>query len=126
MSSSSELKTLTNQLVTYFSLINAYLSNPSNVLPSFEDYNELLVFDEILTDAQQGLDRTASYSTGAIADTAHKVMAIRREFEMRAKPKILYYEDAEAEALNRSVSYQDMYGRYLNYFRGTSPDQAGD
>jgi hypothetical protein len=123
MSSATELKAITDALGDYFDQVNANLGATSNPLPSFEDFAEDLTFDSILTDAQQSADRSASYSVGALADMVYLTSAITREFGMRSNNKSQYYLDAQDESLFVIDYLEGLYGQYLNYFRGTSPEQ---
>lgn len=123
-SSTDELTTITDQLSDYFSKLSLNYANPANPLPSFEDYAEFIVYDSILTDALSGVDRAASYSNGALIDTAHLASAIIREFNMRTKGKVAYFADAEDDAAKVTDYMNVVYGKYLNYYRGTSPEQG--
>lgn len=123
MSATTQLKTITTKLSDYFAKLNLYLVNVSNPLPSFEDYNEDLIFDVILTDAIDGQQKNATFSNGALTDTSHICMAVAREFAMRTKGKIDYYQDAQIDSAKQSEQYVDMYARYTNYYRGSSVEQ---
>lgn len=124
MSSIDELRTLKDKLQDYFDKLSLNLSNTSNPLPSFEDYIAFLTYDALLTDAISGSDRAASYSNGALTDTAHMVAAISREFAMRTKSKASYFTDGEDDSSRVSTFMDTMFGRYYNYIRGTSPEQS--
>lgn len=126
MSSITELRNITQQLSDYFSKLSLNLVNTANALPSFEDYSDLLVYDALYADAVFGTTRAASFTVGALADTVHQVIAVNREFAMRAKGKAFYFVDAQTDSGNDASAYDDMYGRYLNYMRGTSPEQGNN
>jgi hypothetical protein len=123
MSSFTELKTITQTLRDYFDEVTKNLVSVGNALPSFEDFEAPLAYDMILTEAQQSSDRAASYSVGALVDSVYFTAAVLREFGMRTKTKAQYYQDADIDS-GLTVDYIDgLYGRYLNYYRGTSPEQ---
>jgi hypothetical protein len=123
MTAVEELKQIRDQLTDYFTKLGLNFDNAASPLPSFEDYVAQLVYDQILTKATEGADRVASYSTGSLVDTAHFVSAIQREFDMRGSTKANYFSDSIDDTDNL-ISYLDgLYGKYLNYYRGTSPEQ---
>jgi hypothetical protein len=124
MTVSAQLKNIAVTLANYFDALSVNLATPASSMPSFEDYVSLLDYSDIYVEALSGIDRAASYSTGALTDTVHQVIAINREFDMRAKTPAQYFADASVDAATDAQNYQDMYGRYFNYFRGTSPEQA--
>jgi hypothetical protein len=123
MSSSQELTDIIASLSEYFSLIQANLDDATEPLPSYEDYVEDLVYNDLLTDALVGVTKGASYATGAIVDTIHLANAIEREFAMRGKLRIQYYSDAEQDVGKVSDYLNFMEGSYMSYIRGTSTDQ---
>lgn len=124
MSSFDELNTLEEQLSDYFDKLSANMANPSNPLPSFEDYIASLTYDTLLTEAQSGAILGSNYSTGASVDLCHLIAAIQREFRMRSRSKFLYFADAEDDS-NRVIEYIDtLHGKYTNYLRGTAPEQG--
>jgi hypothetical protein len=124
MTSPVQLQEITTQLSTYFSRLQLYLNNPTNTPPSFEDFVELLNYEDVLTDALRGENRTASFVTGALADVVHIVIAIKREFNMRVKTKALYYVDGETDAAQVDDFYTALYAEYINFFRGAAPEQV--
>lgn len=126
MSSATELKNFRDQLKDYFDKLALNISSAANPLPSFEDYDELLTFDSIITDAIQGSDGAASYSVAALVDTTHLLAAIEREFIMRRNTKANYFEMAVEDSEKITGYVETLYGRYLNYFRGTSPEQQSE
>lgn len=124
MSSFSELATLETQLTTYFTALSANFANPALAMPSFEDYIGALGYNVLLTEAQAGAQRAASYSTGALVDTVHMIAAIQREFNMRVKTKAQYFLNAN-EDTNKVVDFVEfMSAKYSNYMRGTTPEQS--
>lgn len=126
MASADQLRVITSTLHNYFNELSLNLLSTGNLLPSFEDFVAALAYDVIQTDAVQGSLRSASYSTGALSDSVHLVAAVIREFGMRSKLKAQYFEDAEFDA-DTIVGYIDaLFGQYLNYYRGTSPEQGTD
>jgi len=124
MTAAEELKAIRDTLSDYFDALSENLSDPTEELPSFEDYVVDLVYDSILTAATEGADRAASYTTGSLVDTSHVVFAILREFSMRQKTKADYIEQAADEAETIVDVLEIMYAKYINYYRGTSPEQA--
>ena len=124
MSSVDELHIITTKLAEYFTNISLNLDSTANSLPSFEDYIDFIIYDSILTDAQQGSDRAASFSTGALVDTVHLAAGLEREFEIRTKSKGDYFLEGEEDTDNAAIYIAELYGKYLNYYRGTSPEQA--
>lgn len=126
MSSATQLRAITLKLRDYFNKVSLNLTSTGNALPSFEDYVADLIYDNIQTDAVQGSLRAASFSNGALADTVHLTAAIIREFGMRAKTRAMYYDDAESESGTMADYFDLLYGQYLNYYRGTSPEQGAD
>lgn len=124
MSSVDQLEVITDKLIEYFDKVSLNLDSIANALPSFEDYIAFIVYDQILTDAVQGSDRAAAFSTGALVDTVHLATAIEREFDMRGKTKAEYFEDGIEDASNTADYARFLFGKYLNYYRGTSPEQA--
>jgi hypothetical protein len=123
MTSVEELKQISDKLTDYFDKLGLNFENTSNALPSFEDYVASLVYNEILTKALEGADRVASYSIGSLVDTAHLVAAISREFDMRSSTKANYFSVSVDDMDNLTGYLNGLYGRYLNYYRGTSPEQ---
>lgn len=124
MPAATELKAIRDSLSDYFTKLSDNLTSTANPLPSFEDYIASLVFDATLTDATQGAIRAASYSTGALVDAVHLFTAIQREFAMREQTKSDYFI-AAIDDTDKVVGYfDDLYGKYLNYYRGTSPEQT--
>lgn len=111
-------------MAAYFNAVSLNLTSTANALPSFEDSVDSLLYDEILNEAILGANRAASYSTGALTDTVHQIIAINREFDMRTQTKASYITAAINDSGTDAVNYQDLYGRYFNYFRGTSPEQG--
>jgi len=87
MSANSQLKVIATTMADYYDALSANLADPNSALPSFEDAVGLLEYDEIYVQALDGTDRAANYATGALSDTVHQVIAINREFDMRAKGK---------------------------------------
>jgi hypothetical protein len=126
MSVATQLKNITDKLQGYFSALSLNLTSTANALPSFEDYVSLLDYDEIYTQAVDGAERAANYATGALSDTVHQVIAINREFDIRSKTKSQYFSDGIVDSATDAANYQDMYGRYTNYYRGTAPEQMRD
>lgn len=124
MSAATQLKTFATTLAAYFKAISLNLTSTANALPSFEDSVNLLLYDEVFNAAILGANRAASYSTGALTDTVHQIIAINREFDMRTQTKAAYMAAAINDSGTDAVNYQDLYGRYFNYFRGTSPEQG--
>lgn len=124
MSSFTELDTLEEKLVDYFDKVLANVSDPTKALPSFEDYVLDLSYDVLLTEAQAGAQRAASYSTGALVDTVHLIAAIIREFNMRTKTKAQYFLDAEDDNARVIDFIEFLHAKYKNYLRGAAPEQA--
>ena len=124
MSSMQQLTEITDAMREYFDALAQYFVSAGNPCPSFEDFVERLSYTDILTDAISGQDRAANFVTGALSDTVHKVMAVSREFGMRGKLKSTYYSDAEVDTTLDSETYADLYARYLNYYRGSAPEQV--
>jgi hypothetical protein len=124
MSAATQLKNLSVKMAAYFNAVSLNLTNTANALPSFEDSAGSLDYDEILNEAILGANRAASYSTGALTDTVHQIIAITREFDMRTQTKAAYITAAINDSGTDAVNYQDLYGRYVNYFRGTAPEQG--
>jgi len=124
MSSFNELDVFDTQLTNYFTALATNFGNPASTLPSFEDYSTTLSYDVLLTEAQAGAIRAASYSTGALVDSVHMIAAIQREFNMRTKTKAQYFLDAQDD-MNRVVDFIGfMRHKYSNYMRGTTPEQS--
>lgn len=119
-----QLKTITNGMNLYFTQLAAFFTTPSNPVPSFEDFVDLLVYDVVLTEALNSQDRSPSYIEGALTDLAQQAMAIHREFNIRSKTKGDYYGDAIHETTISAEYYTAMYGLYYNYFRRTTPEQS--
>jgi hypothetical protein len=124
MASVDQLADIRDQLSDYYSQVSAFLSNASNTVPSFEDYVNLLKYEDILTDALGNKNSSASFTTGALMDTVHFVLAIKREFAMRASTKSTYYVNSTQDIDNNILQLESWYGEYFNYMRGTSPLQA--
>lgn len=123
MSAATELKAIKNQLADYFNKLSLNLDSPVSGLPSFEDYIAAIVYDATYTDALQGENRASSYSTAALVDAVHLFAAINREFSMRRQIKSDYFT-ASVDDTDKIVAYiETLYGKYLNYYRGTSPEQ---
>lgn len=123
MSAASQLKNIATVMAAYYNALSADLTSPG-ATPSFEDSVALLLYDEIYTEALLGSNRAASYSTGALTDTVHQVIAINREFDMRSQTKASYISAGVSDSGTDAANYQDLYGRYVNYFRGTAPEQG--
>lgn len=126
MASHDELQTLCTSLSDYFDAVAAFVTLASNTCPSFEDFADTLIVDSILTEAVQNEKGSANYSSGAKVDIVHLIAAITREYAIRSRMKANYYADAPEEIGLSAESYRVMYGKYLNYFRGTSPEQMNN
>jgi hypothetical protein len=124
MSSATQLQDISTQLTEYYTQVQTFLSTPASAVPSFEDYVELLKYEDILTEAVAGRNLSASFATGALMDIVHFVLAIKREFAMRASTKSDYYGDSELDLQATLTGLQAWYGKYYNYLRATSPLQA--
>jgi hypothetical protein len=123
MSSALQLNDLATQLGTYNTQVQAFLTNPATAVPSFEDFIELLKYEDILTDALNDTTASANFTTGALVDTVQFVLGIIREFSMRSATKSAYYGDAIDDLGDKIASLEAWYGEYYNYFRGSSPIQ---
>jgi len=119
-----QLKMITDGMNSYFTQLAAFFTSAGNPVPSFEDFYSLLVYDVVYTDAVNGADKAPSFVGGALADLVHQTMAIKREFDMRAKIKSDYYADAIAETGTTADYYTALYGLYRNYIRGAAPEQG--
>lgn len=124
MNSLAELTNTQTQLNAYFKALSLNLTSTANPLPSFEDYNQLLVSDSTMVAAQAGASQGASYAIGALVDHAHLLAAIDREFNMRAKPRALYFVDGHDDIIKLLDYISFMRGSYYNYIRGKSLEQG--
>lgn len=127
MTSRVQLQGITAQLSDYFSALSAWLADPGQTLPSFEDYTDTVgEFDQLLNDSVDTSDRSASFSHGAASDTVHLSMSVDREFSLRKKTKGFYWADAQSETAKQAEIMTDMWGEYFNYMRGSSVAQIND
>lgn len=124
MTIKDQLKNISDTMSGYFTAVSTNLDTPASPTPSFEDVVSLLEYDELLVAAIEGVNRAANYATGGLTDIVHQVIAVNREFDMRAKSPAQYIEDGAVDAGTDSSVYNDIYGRYYNYLRGTSPEQG--
>lgn len=120
----TQIKSVTSSLAEYHKLLEASFVTPSVAVPSFEDYLASLEVPNVLVDAIQSENRSASYSTGALTDVVHRADAIKREMNIRTKSKAAYFSDAAVDTGQMTEFYGSMYAKYLNYLRRTTPEQA--
>ena len=104
-------------MARFFSELAEYL-NGSGSCPELADYLPQIDYTELHRFALSGQTGNASYPGAAAVEVVHHLVAVQREFGLRTKGKIQYYDDGQSETGNEAAYYDAMKLFYVNMLRG--------
>lgn len=117
-----QLRDVASKLATFMQDSAASLSDPTSVIPHFEEIAQQINFEEIHTKAQGMVTGIQSAPIGDISTSLYKAAAILREANHVSFRKSDYFNSAIAEATEMAGEVSAEAERVINSMKGNSPD----
>lgn len=117
-----QLRDIATKLTTFMQDSAASLSDPTSVIPHFEEVAQQINFEEVHTKAQNLITGIQSTELGDLTTNLYKAAAILREANHTAFKKSDYFNSAISEAVEMAGEVSAETERVINSMKGNSPD----
>jgi hypothetical protein len=115
-----QIQTLNNTLSAYFQAMAAFANDTtgSTQLPDFSTVADGLDHSELLRMTNSRTSDSASFQNGAAIENLSHSVAIIREYNMRTKSKVEFYQDAGTDFASDSGYYATKSSYYSSMLNG--------
>jgi hypothetical protein len=115
-----QAETANDTLAGFFSDLNKFVRDLTGATlpPEFSDLVDSLDYSELLRMTTSRVSDAASFENGAAIENVHLMVAIVREYNLRSKSKLDYYNDAQSDYLSESTYYSAAKVFWVNMISG--------